>query len=148
MDSIYRKHGIVFQYPQGWETMEQQTPDNDLTITVSDGAAFWSITLLWERPDVEHVLNEARSALEEEYGEVETTPVTTTLGDREAEGLDLNFVCLELINSVILRAVRTGRFTAFIMAQLTDHEREFYRPTFDEITASLDLDDDGDVIIS
>ncbi|TWT55545.1 hypothetical protein KOR42_26720 [Thalassoglobus neptunius] len=148
MDSIYRKHGIVFQYPQGLETMEQQTPDNDLTITVSDGAAFWSITLLWERPDIEHVLNEARSALEEEYGEVESIPVTTNLGDREADGLDLNFVCLELINSVILRAVRTGRFTAFIMAQLTDHEREFYRPMFDEITASLDLDDDGDVIIS
>ena len=146
-DSTFDNHGIQFHIPTGWEVTEQPGHDNDTTITLSDGAAFWSITLMWERPEIDRVLREAKTAFEEEYENADAVEVESQIAGREATGFDIHFVCLELVNSVHLRCVRTGRFTVFIMYQMTDHESEFYRPIFNEMTESLNLDNDGDVII-
>jgi len=54
---------------------------------------------------------------------------------------------MEFINHVSLRSFRTGRFTAFIMAQTTDHEEKYYKPLFDNMTSSLDVDQDGEILI-
>lgn len=144
---IYREHGIQFDIPQGWDVDEQTSDDGDTTITLSDGAAFWSLTLLWDRPAVEHVLSEAASAFAEEYEDLEQDEVQKSICGREAFGLNIRFVCMELINNVYLRCFRTGRFTGFVMYQMTDHEQKYYLPFFEEILESLDADQDGDVEI-
>ena len=145
--TIYREHGILFEVPPGWDVHEQTDEEGVLTITVNDGAAFWSLTLMWDRPQIERVLREARTAFEEEYEELDIETVQTKISRRDAEGYDIQFVCLELINWVYLRCFRTGRFTAFVMYQMTDHERDYYLPRFREITESLDIDQDGSVLI-
>ena len=144
---VYRQHGILFEIPDGWEVSEQASEGHDTTITVSDGVAFWALTLMWERPEVEHVLREAKSAFEEEYDEMDIEPAAEKISRRDAVGFDIDFVCLELINSVQLRSFRTGRFTAFLMAQTMDQERDYYDPIFNNLTTSLDVDQDGDILI-
>lgn len=144
---IYRQHGILFEIPDGWEVTEQASEGHDTTITVSDGVAFWALTLMWERPEVERVLSEAKSAFEQEYDEMDAEPTREKISRRDAEGFDIEFVCLELINFVRLRSFRTGRFTAFMMAQMTDQEQSYYEPLFSDLTASLDVDQDGDILI-
>ena len=151
MDSdnlVYENHGIRLSIPAGWAVTEQIGEDGDITISVEDGDAFWALTLLRDRPRIEQVLTEAQSAFADEYKDVDATELSTTLSNFAGVGLDLNFICLELINTAAMRCVRTGRFTAFVMYQMTDHEREYYKPIFEEITASLDLERDQDVIIS
>ncbi len=144
---VYREHGILFAYPNGWSLEEAVSDGDDLTISLTDGVAFWTLTLMWERPEVERVLVEAKTAFEEEYDELDAHPVQEKISLRDAEGYDINFVCMELINHVSLRCFRTGRFTAFLMYQMTDHEQKYYEPLFSEITSSLDVDQDGDVLI-
>lgn len=145
---IYREHGIVFEIPEGWEVTEQASEGHDTTITVSDGVAFWALTLMWERPEVDRVLSEAQSAFQEEYDELDIESAREKISKRDAEGIDIEFVCLELINYVQLRSFRTGRFTAFLMSQMTDHEQDYYQPLFTALTASLDVDQDGDILIA
>lgn len=145
--TIYRNHGIHLTIPEGWEVEEQSNHENDLTITVSDGAAFWTLTLMWERPQVERVLLEAKQAFQEEYQELDAEEVHEKISRRDSQGVDMQFVCMELINHVSLRAFRTGRFTAFMMWQMTDHERRYYDPLFKELIDSLDVDQDGEILI-
>lgn len=145
--TAYRQHGIFLEIPENWDVEEQGNEDGDVTITLSDGAAFWALTLMWDRPEMDRVLSEAKEAFESEYEDLDLEEVKSKISRRDAEGFDINFVCLELINHVQLRCFRTGRFTAFLMAQLTDHEKKYYRPLFDEITQSLDVDADGEILI-
>lgn len=145
--TVYRQHGILFEVPKGWEVEEQATEHGDVTITVTDGAAFWALTLMWERPEVERVLQEAKQAFEEEYEELDIEEVREKISRRDCEGVDIEFVCMEFINHVSLRSFRTGRFTAFVMSQMTDHEQKYYSPLFDDITSSLDADQDGEILI-
>lgn len=145
--TVYRQHGILFEAPNGWQIDEQATEHGDITISVTDGAAFWALTLMWERPEVERVLREAKQAFEEEYEEIDIHSVQEKISRRDSEGYDIEFVCMEFINHVSLRSFRTGRFTAFIMAQTTDHEEKYYKPLFDNMTSSLDVDQDGEILI-
>ncbi|QDT32804.1 hypothetical protein [Thalassoglobus polymorphus] len=144
---VYREHGIMFTYPSGWSLEESVSDGDDLTISLTDGIAFWTLTLMWERPPIERVLSEAKTAFDEEYDELDALPVQEKISLRDSSGYDISFVCLELINHVYLRCFRTGRFTAFIMYQMTDHEQKYYEPLFKEITESIDADQDGDVFI-
>lgn len=144
---VYRNHGILFEPPAEWELEEQTNPDGDVTITLNDGAAFWSLTLLFDRPEIERVLNEARDALYETYDEIDAESVKCKISRRDAIGFDLQFVCMELINTAHLRCFRTGRFTGLLFYQLTDHERRYYEPLFQQLTDSLDVDQDGEILI-
>lgn len=145
--TVFRQHGIRFEIPAGWDFEEQTNDDQDVTLTVSDGAAFWTLTLMWDRPEVEQVLQEAREAFENEYDELDQEEVTTKISRRDAVGVDIHFVCMELINHVQLRCFRTGRFTAFLMYQMTDQEQKYYEPLFLDLTESLDVDQDGQILI-
>lgn len=146
--TVYENHGIRFAVPSGWDVSEQSGEEGDLTITVDDGAAFWMLTLMRDRPPVERVLDEAQAAFRDEYDDVDANTFPVKIAGRDAVAVDMHFVCLELINLVAMRCVRTGRFTAFVMSQVTDHERDYYLPIFSALTESLDLDRDGDVSIS
>lgn len=146
-NTVYRQHGIVLEVPSGWELDEQGDEHGDVTISISDGAAFWSLTLMWDRPEVERVLDEARQAFEHEYEEIDIADKEQKVSRRDAQGYDIEFVCMELINHAALRCFRTGRFTAFLMHQATDHELKYYAEVFQEITDSLDVDQDGSILI-
>ena len=56
-----------------------------------------------------------------------------------AEGLDVEFVCLELVNTATLRALESDDFTALVLYQGTDHELEATRALLEGITSSLAL---------
>ena len=54
-----------------------------------------------------------------------------------AAGRDIEFVCLELVNSAVLRAVATPERTILVLYQGTDHELEDTRRMMERITESL-----------
>jgi len=144
--SSYAGHGIQFHYPAGWE-LSEESRDEAMTITVSDDAAFWSVTVMRRRPRAERVLEEATQAFREEYEEIDEYPADGLLARREAVGRNLEFVALELINCVFMRAVEVGGRTLFTLAQVTDHERQRYEPVFEAINDSLTPAADEEVLI-
>ena len=145
----YRNHGIGFSYPDEWEIIEE-SGDECTTITVAEpeGTSFWSLHLMWKRPQVEEVLDQIDTAFREEYDEIDIEPSVVRLARRESEARQIDFVCLELVNTALVRVFRTGRFTVMLLCQATDHELDEMKVQFQEISDTLDVDLDGDILIS
>lgn len=143
----YHKHGVSFRFPHDWELVEQ-SHDDGITITVSSLASvFWSLSLFPSRPTPEHVLQTAVAAYRDEYTDIDESAVETELCDVTARGWDLEFLCLDLVNAVVLRSFRTGRFTALVLFQGIDHELDQMRQQVEQITDSLFCEFGDDVII-
>jgi hypothetical protein len=145
-DKRYQAHGISFSYPGHWD-LSEESRDEALTASVGDSGAFWTLTVLRRRPRAEKVLDEAVQAFREEYEELDEYPVGATIGGESALGRNLEFVALELVNCVFLRALEIGGKTLFVMAQVTDHEREDFEPIFNAITNSVGVDSDDKIEI-
>jgi hypothetical protein len=140
MDEVYEANGVRFRYPGLWEISEEQS-DDELTITVaSPETSFWSLTLMPRRPRPEEVIESAVKAFQEEYDELDVYASEVELCHRTSVARDVEFVCLELLNSAFLRAFRTSRFSTLVYYQGTDQELEETRAILESITASLECD--------
>ena len=148
MDEIYVAHGVRFRYPDDWDLSEQQTA-NEVTITISSReTSFWSLTLFFDRPQPERVLETALEAFRDEYDDIDVYPAETMLCRLNNLSRDVEFVCFELINSAFLRVFCTGRFTALVFYQGTDHELEETRSVLEEISNTLQCDFGGGAVIA
>ena len=136
----YSKHGVQFTYPDIWE-IDEQTEDDDVLITVSStGTAFWTLRMLPSCPPPPQVVESCVEAFREEYEDVEVEQIECRLAEMPAYSRDLEFFCLELMNAVGLRSVRTSEFTLLVWWQGTDHELEECRPILDHMTHSVRAD--------
>ena len=137
MNEVYSAHGVHFEFPDRWELAEEST-GSDVFVTVSSPeTSFWSLTLFRDRPSPQQVLTEAVEAYQDEYEELDAYPGEGTLAGRRGLSCDLEFVCLEMINSAFLRVCRTDEFTALVLYQGTDHELNDTRPLLEQITKTL-----------
>lgn len=145
-DKTYQAHGVTFGYPGHWE-LSEESRDDAMTVSVGDGGAFWSITVLRRRPRAERVLEEAVQAFWDEYENIDEYPVEAMLAGESAIGRNIEFVAFELVNCVFMKALEIGGRTFFVMAQVTDHEREQFEPIFDSITASMHPEGDDQILL-
>jgi len=137
MSTLYQTDGLKFAYPSDWQVSEEHQPDGLSVMVSSGGTAFCSFMLMPDRPAVAKVLKTALEAFSESYDEIDSEAVECRLASRPARGFDVDFYCLELLNSAWLRAFRTGRYTVFMMFQSGFDEPDA-REIFDEICQSLD----------
>src|SRR5271170_7535985 len=111
MDTAYEGYGIRFRYPGTWSLSEQEQ-DRLTSITVdSPETSSWSVSLFFDHPSPEDVLDSAVEAFREEYDEVDVYPVEAKMAKHASVARDVDFVCFELISSAFLRAFRAERFT-------------------------------------
>jgi hypothetical protein len=137
MEVTYHSHGVRFQYPQDWELSEQQEGEQ-ISITLSSPlTAFWTLTLFPDCPDPGDIVAAALDAFYEEYDELDDYPSKTRLCKRPTVARDVDFVCLELLNSAGIRAFRAGEFTVLVLFQFTEGERDETGPILEQITRSL-----------
>lgn len=125
----YDDHGIRFEYPASWELDES---DDDARVTISvqspSGLAFVMVTLDADRPAPAEMVEEAVSAMREEYPGVEALPAADEVGDHRAEGYDLEFFALDLVSACSIRALRTPRRTVLIFAQWSAIDKDEEEP--------------------
>ena len=133
----YRSHGVEFTYPEHWELAEDREGEQ-LSVSVSSpGTSFWLLSLFFDRPAPDQLIESALQAYREEYDELDVYPAAKRLGSYDCIGRDVQFVCLELINSASLCALQNGGVTALVLYQGTDHELEETRPILEAISSSL-----------
>ncbi len=136
----YHKHGIRFDYPDIWEITEE-ADGGDVLITVSGSeTCFWTLRILPGCPPPPQAVQSCVEAFTEEYDEVEVEEPDVSLAEMPACSRDLTFFCLELMNSVGLRSVRTMNFTLLVWWQGTHHELTECQPMIDHITNSVRID--------
>ena len=140
MTEWYDDDGVRFAYPESWELIREET-EGGVTLTVNgDGTSFWTLALYpSSMSSATDMIESAVAAYREEYQESDVYPVEGALCGFPCEGRDVEFVCLELINTVSLRAFETPGFTAMVLFQGTDHELRETRPVLEAITRSLSL---------
>lgn len=144
MDRVFEGHGIRFEYPDDWILHEQSSPD-ELTLTVhSPDTSFWSLTLIFDRPEPRRVIDSVLETFREEYSEIDVYPSDAKLNDQPTESCELDFVCHDLIGSAFLRTVATPDFTLLVLYQGADLELDDVQPLLEKISRSLTWESDSD----
>lgn len=143
MQEIYSGHGVRFRYPDTWEVGEQHQDDQITITTSSPGTSFWSITIIPESPDPDELIEAALDAFREEYPEMDVYAAKAKLCDRPAAAKNVEFVCLELLNTAWLRSIRTPQFTILLLYQGTDAELEETESVLEQMTRSLECTEAG-----
>lgn len=134
---VYDNHGVRFAYPDIWE-IEELNDDGDIVITVSsENTCFWTLRLLPGCPSPTQVVDSCVQGFQEEYPEAEVEACEAQLAEMPAAARDLEFFCMELLNSAVLRCVRTSDFSVLVWWQGTSHELQETRPILDMMTASV-----------
>ena len=137
MHRVFEHHGVRFEYPEDWILHEQSSPE-EISITVnSPETSFWSLTLLFERPDPNRVIETALDTFREEYFEIDVYPSDDRLGDSRTVARDVDFVCHELIGSAFLRAAVAPGFTLLVLYQGADFELDETQPVLERVSKSL-----------
>ena len=135
--NTWQGHGLKFEYPDIWDVShEADDGDTIVTVTLSD-TCFWLIRILPACPPPPQVVQSCIDAYDEEYEEVESEKVDCSLAGLPAYARNLSFFCLELMNNVGLRSVRTMDFTLLLLWQGTHHEMAEFHEGIDRMTQSI-----------
>jgi hypothetical protein len=144
MPAVFDKLGIRFQYPENWILDEQEALEGNRSVSViSPGGAFWSIVLHEADTDLNELAATAVATLKEEYADSEAHVVSEQIGGRELAGYDLNFFCLDLTNTALIRSFRTATASCLVLCQAEDREFKELAAVFRAITTSLLIEDAG-----
>lgn len=139
MSSEYAAHGIRFRYPPEWE-LSEQNEEGRTSITVSSPhTSFWTVSLFSDRPEPDDLIAAALQAFSDEYEELDVYPSKDRVCRRPTVGRDIDFVCMELLNTARLRAFQTADFAVLVLYQGNDAEMESQGPILEQITKSLSV---------
>jgi hypothetical protein len=139
-DAVYCAHGIQFRHPGDWTVTEDVGPDETTISVQSEGTSYWSLTLIDDAPDPIDVIEIVLGAYRDEYTDVDVYEVIPAI-ESSAVARDIDFVCLDLVNSASLMAFRTNRRTVLVVGQGTDHELKTTRAVLDSMTQSLSCEE-------
>ncbi|HEV7225078.1 MAG TPA: hypothetical protein VGN42_20400 [Pirellulales bacterium] len=138
MPARYDKLGIHFQYPDNWRLDEIEARDNRNSVSVyTPGGAFWTITIHPPDASPQDLADAALAAMRQEYDELDAEPVAETIAGRELVGWDMNFYCLDLTNTAVVRGFNTPEATYLVFYQADDREFDELQRVFAAITFSL-----------
>lgn len=138
MTAYYDKLGIQFQYPESWALDEVEALEGEQSVSVySPSGAFWSVMVHPPTQAPEELVDAALRTMKQEYSDLDAEAVEEAIGELEWIGCDINFYCLDLTNTAVVRSARTERSTVLIFWQATDRELEEVVAVFQAMTRSL-----------
>ena len=138
MPGAYDKLGIQFQYPESWRLDEAEALAGEQSVTVySPGGAFWSVMIHPATQDLQAVADAALETMKQVYADLDAEAVRETVAGVDLLGYDVNFYCLDLTNTALVRAGRTPRAAFLILCQAEDREFDQVENVFRAITQSL-----------
>ena len=137
MPSQFDKLGIRFSYPDDW-TLDEQNVEGGQTVAVaSPGGAFWWLSIHSAQINVAEVARAVMEGLKLEYDNLDVEPVVDVFSAQEMVGYDINFYCLDLVNTAKIRGFQTTEATYTMLWQAEDREFDQVLPVFEAITTSL-----------
>lgn len=138
MPALFDKMGIRFQYPDNWTLDESDAAEGLWSVSVqSPGGAFWSVFIHPRGVSPREIVRSVVVTMKNEYPDMDVEPVHESIAGKEIEGSDLNFYCLDLTNTALVRAYQTVLATYLILCQADDREFEQVAPVFNAMTHSL-----------
>ena len=99
--------------------------------------AIWSVILHPPGLRPEDLIDAAIAAMRHEYEQLDTERVDAVIAGREVPGSEMNFYCLDLTNTAVVRSYATEDGTYLVFCQADDREYSEVGPVFEAITQSL-----------
>lgn len=143
---VYEDHGVRFEYPDGWELSVDESEDQIAVTVEGPGTAFWTLSLIQERPSATEIIESALQCFEEEYGRLDVYEVDDSICLLPTAAFNVDLISLDLVSKVSLRACETDYFSIFCMYQVAETDFETAGAALKSISASLTWDaDDSDI---
>jgi len=138
MPALYEQLGIRFEYPDNWvlDASEDQGSPASIAVTSPSGA-FWSVSIHPADEDLAALVDQVLAALHDVYQDLDAEAISQDFGPCESIGYDVDFYCLDLTSSAMIRAVRTPQGTYVVLCQAEDQDYQRFEPVFQAITTSL-----------
>jgi hypothetical protein len=133
----YYRQGLAFDYPSSWELAEERNGDQRTITLQTAGASFWTITVFDDRPDPERIVASVLQAFRDDYEEIDVYEVQATIQGHPVAAVDVDFVYLDLVNAVAIRAFEIETASVLVMYQGIDREIDELRDRFNAVTESL-----------
>ncbi len=138
MPATFNKLGLRFTYPENWTVDESEALEGAAAVTVfSPGGSFWSVSLHSKETPARDLVRSAVKALKQTYEELDAEEVSEVLADKQLQGSDVNFYCLDLTNTAQIRAFAAPNFHVVVLCQADDREFEAIADVFKAMTVSL-----------
>ncbi|GDX95960.1 hypothetical protein LBMAG47_16240 [Planctomycetia bacterium] len=141
----FSRHGIAFDYPDGWEVEVELTAVDRWAVTVhAPEGGFWSVSD--QGPDCRdaEVAAAVAAQMRADYPNLDDEPATTTAAGITLPGHDINFYCLDLTNTAQIRTLRTPATTYLLFCQAEDREWDRIVAVFAAMTESFVATTTGD----
>lgn len=138
MPGVFDKLGIRFMYPENWELDESEALSGENTVTVySPDGSFWMVRIWPRETDPTALVDQTLATMRREYQDLDAEPFDDTVADVDVVGCEMNFYCLDLTNTAIVRSYRTPSATIVVLHQADDRALDSIGPVFDAMTQSL-----------
>jgi hypothetical protein len=139
MPAVFDRLGVRFQYPDNWTLDDSEASEEAPSVTVysPDGGAFWSLVVHPGTVSIEDAAAAALDAMQNEYEQLDSEEVEDYVVGHPLVGYDLNFYCLDLTNTALIRSFADETNTYLILCEAEDREYAAVEPVFKAITHSL-----------
>ncbi len=134
--TTYHKNGIQFMYPENWNLIENHS-DGTLQVSLqSPGSCVWDLFVFEDRDAIDST-EQFVATLQEQYDEFESDPIQKKIGERELQGFEANFYCLDLlVTAQVIELPPVENERRIVMFQGESREFEENQMVFDAITLS------------
>lgn len=138
MPAVFDKLGIRFVYPENWRLDESEAMSGEDTVTVyTPDGSFWMVRVLPPGLDPALLVDKALETMRREYPDLDAEPFDDTFGESDVVGCEMNFYCLDLTNTAVVKSFQTPQATIVVMHQADDRALVELGQVFDAMTFSL-----------
>jgi hypothetical protein len=138
MPAVFDKLGIRFVYPENWKLDESEAMSGEDTVTVyTPDGSFWMVRVLPPKLEPSMLVDKALETMRREYQDLDAEPFDDTFGDCDVVGCEMNFYCLDLTNTAVVKSYRTPQATIVVLHQAEDRELANLGKVFEAMTFSL-----------
>jgi hypothetical protein len=138
MPAVFRKLGLSFTYPENWTLDEGEALEGNQSVAVySPGGSFWSVSIHPSDAQPRDLVKAAVKALRETYDELDVEEIEDSMAGRRLVGADVNFYCLDLTNTAVIRSFAAPNYVCLVLSQADDREFSALENVFKAMTLSL-----------
>jgi hypothetical protein len=137
MSNEFNQWGVQFKYPDNWELQEEAAEGiHAVTLNCPEGG-FWTLSIYDGQIDIEKIVETALEAIKQEYEGVESERSELNYDDTIVAAAEARFYCLDLTNTVCVRAAQSDLATYVVFYQDEDRQFDRNRESFEAVTKSL-----------
>ena len=137
MPKLFDDLGVRFQYPDNWRVDDDASSEG--VSVYSPGGSFWSLTIHPPGKEPIELLDQVLGQMKTEYRELDSHLVQLPVAGDDRQGLEMNFVCLDLTCTAVACAFEDYKATYLVLYEADDRELEQIEPVFRAISASLSV---------